>query len=87
MYFFIKNFHHKSYQGLKAKYPAYNFVPIYWMATEDHDFEINYFNFKEKIQMEQKVPDLWGVSTEGLSDVFEIYAQEGSAPMQCLEFI
>jgi uncharacterized protein YllA (UPF0747 family) len=32
---------------LKAKYPSYNFVPIYWMATEDHDFEeINYFNFK-----------------------------------------
>src|SRR4029079_7125969 len=22
---------------LKAKYPSYNFVPIYWMATEDHD--------------------------------------------------
>ena len=34
---------------LKAKYPTYNFVPIYWMATEDHDFEeINYFNFKGK---------------------------------------
>lgn len=24
---------------LKKKYPQYNFVPIYWMATEDHDFE------------------------------------------------
>ncbi len=24
---------------LKAKYPGYNFVPIYWMASEDHDFE------------------------------------------------
>lgn len=24
---------------LKAKYPEYNFVPIYWMATEDHDYE------------------------------------------------
>lgn len=34
---------------LKAKYPKNNFVPIYWMATEDHDFEeINYFNFKGK---------------------------------------
>ena len=30
---------------LKAAYPAYNFVPIYWMATEDHDFaEIASFN-------------------------------------------
>ena len=24
---------------LKAKYPKYNFVPVYWMATEDHDFD------------------------------------------------
>ena len=32
---------------LKATYPEHNFVPLYWMATEDHDFdEINYFNFK-----------------------------------------
>jgi bacillithiol biosynthesis cysteine-adding enzyme BshC len=29
---------------LQVQYPAYRFVPIYWMATEDHDFaEINYF--------------------------------------------
>ncbi|NLR90795.1 bacillithiol biosynthesis cysteine-adding enzyme BshC [Flammeovirga agarivorans] len=24
---------------LKEKHPEYNFVPVYWMATEDHDFE------------------------------------------------
>jgi bacillithiol synthase len=24
---------------LKQQYPEYNFVPIYWAATEDHDFE------------------------------------------------
>lgn len=36
-------------KALKAKYPDSNFVPVYWMATEDHDFEeINYFNFKGK---------------------------------------
>jgi bacillithiol biosynthesis cysteine-adding enzyme BshC len=30
---------------LKAAYPDSNFVPVYWMATEDHDFEeISYFN-------------------------------------------
>jgi len=30
---------------LKKAYPDYNFVPVYWMATEDHDFaEISYFN-------------------------------------------
>lgn len=29
---------------LKEKYPSFNFIPVYWMATEDHDFEeINNF--------------------------------------------
>jgi bacillithiol biosynthesis cysteine-adding enzyme BshC len=39
-------------EALKKKYPAFNFVPVYWMATEDHDFEevcsINLFNKKLK---------------------------------------
>lgn len=26
-------------EALKKKYPESNFVPVYWMATEDHDFE------------------------------------------------
>ena len=30
---------------LKSYFPDYNFVPIYWMASEDHDFaEINHFS-------------------------------------------
>ena len=34
---------------LKKKYPESNFVPIYWMASEDHDFdEIGSFQFKNK---------------------------------------
>jgi bacillithiol synthase len=43
---------------LQEKYPDYNFVPVYWMATEDHDFaEINHFNLfgkKYTWQSEQK---------------------------------
>ena len=36
-------------EQLKKEFPDNNFVPIYWMATEDHDFEeIQYFNFKGK---------------------------------------
>ena len=32
---------------LKKEFPDKHFVPVYWMATEDHDFEeINYFNVK-----------------------------------------
>ncbi len=29
----------KLAQQLKTQYPEYNFVPIYWLASEDHDFE------------------------------------------------
>jgi len=64
---------------LKAKYPNNNFVPIYWMATEDHDFEeINYFNFngkKFKWNKESTGP-VGRLSTEGLTHFLEIYALE-----------
>ncbi|SOD18796.1 bacillithiol biosynthesis cysteine-adding enzyme BshC [Pedobacter xixiisoli] len=34
---------------MKIAYPEQNFVPVYWMATEDHDFEeINHVNVDEK---------------------------------------
>lgn len=32
---------------LSEKYPQHHFVPVYWMASEDHDFdEINYFKLE-----------------------------------------
>lgn len=34
---------------LKIAYPKFNFVPVYWMASEDHDFEeINFFKLDGK---------------------------------------
>ncbi|MFT4031799.1 MAG: bacillithiol biosynthesis cysteine-adding enzyme BshC [Siphonobacter sp.] len=34
---------------LKQEFPDYEFVPVYWMATEDHDFEeINHFRLSGK---------------------------------------
>ncbi len=34
---------------LKKQYPKYNFVPVYWMASEDHDYEeIKYFRLDGK---------------------------------------
>ena len=64
---------------LKAKHPDKNFVPVYWMATEDHDFEeINYFNFKGKKFRWNKgsTGPVGRLSTEGLAEFFEIYQQE-----------
>ena len=64
---------------LKAKYPKYNFVPVYWMATEDHDFdEINYFNFKrKKVKWDRDASGGVGeLDTNGLDKVFETFSKE-----------
>ena len=64
---------------LKAEFPENNFVPIYWMATEDHDFEeINYFNFKnQKIKWKRESSGPVGrFSTSDLESVFDEFAKE-----------
>ncbi|MFI5218348.1 MAG: bacillithiol biosynthesis cysteine-adding enzyme BshC [Bacteroidia bacterium] len=42
-------------QKLTTHYPHYNFIPVYWMASEDHDFEeINHIHlFGKKIEWKQ----------------------------------
>tara|TARA_R100000935_G_scaffold21876_4_gene40513 strand:+ start:63392 stop:64987 length:1596 start_codon:yes stop_codon:yes gene_type:complete len=59
-------------EQLNAEYPEHHFVPVYWMATEDHDFEeINYFNFEDK-KIVWNRPDGGAVgefSTNGLTEV------------------
>lgn len=36
-------------KALRQAYPEYSFVPVYWMASEDHDFdEIKYFRLSGK---------------------------------------
>lgn len=64
---------------LKIQYPNQHFVPIYWMATEDHDFdEINYFNFKgKKIRWNVESSGPVGRhSTQGLDEVFKVFEKE-----------
>lgn len=64
---------------LKEKHPNHHFVPVYWMATEDHDFEeINYFNLHgKKIQWNRKASGAVGrLSTEGLDVLFETLTAE-----------
>ena len=63
---------------LKEKFPTHDFVPIYWMASEDHDFdEIKYFNYKgKKIQWNRAASGAVGeLSTEGLAEVFEEFSE------------
>ncbi|MCH4823598.1 bacillithiol biosynthesis cysteine-adding enzyme BshC [Gramella lutea] len=68
---------------LKKQFPTKNFVPIYWMATEDHDFEeINFFNLNGKKFKWNNADDKAGMtavgnlSTEGLDEVFKLFSAE-----------
>ena len=55
---------------LKARYPDNNFVPVYWMASEDHDYEeIKYFNLygKKYIWKTEQSGAVGRFVTDGLS--------------------
>lgn len=65
-------------EELSSKFPENNFVPIYWMATEDHDFdEINFFNFKgTKVVWNSNESGAVGrYSTDGLEEIYEEFAK------------
>ncbi len=61
IYFIYKILHVvKLTKELKSKYPESNFVPIFWLASEDHDFEeiqsVTLFNKSLKWETDQKGP-------------------------------
>jgi len=59
-------------EALKKKYPENNFVPIYWMASEDHDFdEVNHVNvFGKKIEWKNKQGGVLGkYSNTGIAEI------------------
>ncbi|MBE0424774.1 MAG: bacillithiol biosynthesis cysteine-adding enzyme BshC [Lutibacter sp.] len=62
---------------LKKEFPLQNFVPVYWMATEDHDFEeIQYFNVNNtKISWNRESSGAVGrLTTAGFEAVFNEFS-------------
>lgn len=61
-------------QRLQEAYPEYRFVPVYWMASEDHDFaEINHFYlFGQKYQWDTEQQGAVGrFHLDGINEVLE----------------
>lgn len=64
-------------EDLKKHYPQYNFIPVYWMATEDHDYdEIRRINIFGKSFEWDKEPNSIGpvgkLNTKGLEKIAEL---------------
>lgn len=77
----------KLCRQLKAEFPDKNFVPVYWMASEDHDFaEINHTNAGgKKIQWNFAASGATGrLSTQTIREALNQYkgvlGMEGHAP-------
>lgn len=77
LYFFYKILQTiKSCNFLSQKHPEFHFVPIFWMATEDHDFEeINHFYFRnQKFQWNRPTEGAVGrMNLDGIQEVFKMF--------------
>lgn len=69
----------KTCQELKKHYPDNNFIPVFWMASEDHDWEeVNHFKLGEKKiawETDQKGP-VGRMKLQGMEDVFTALEKE-----------
>ncbi len=77
-------FFHKILQVLKScevmnqNHPEFNFIPVFWMATEDHDFEeINHFYFKNQkfVWQKEAVGAVGRLNLDGIETVFQNFFQ------------
>jgi bacillithiol biosynthesis cysteine-adding enzyme BshC len=79
IYFIYKILHViKLTKELKETYPESNFVPVFWLASEDHDFEeiqsVTLFNKSLKWETEQKGP-VGRFDFESFTDVIEEFKE------------
>jgi bacillithiol biosynthesis cysteine-adding enzyme BshC len=61
-------------RDLHALFPGYRFVPVYWMASEDHDFEeVNHVNTtRGKVEWQHEAGGAVGeLTTEGLQGALD----------------
>lgn len=80
LYFFYKIIQVlNACEEMQKNYPKFNFIPVFWMATEDHDFdEINHFYYKnQKFVWNKKAQGAVGrLSLDGLKEVFDSYFKQ-----------
>ncbi len=73
--------------SLKKAYPGYHFVPVFWMASEDHDFaeinHVNIFNKRFTWELESKDQPVGRLGLESLqpllSEIESLARNEASA--------
>ncbi len=69
----------KTAQMLSKSYPDYNFIPVYWLASEDHDFEeiasFSLFNKKYTWESEQKGA-VGRMNTQGIEKILNELPKE-----------
>ena len=64
----------KLVDELKEKYPEKNFVPVFWMASEDHDFhEVNHiYLFGKKLEWNNDQKGAVGsMNLDGIEDILD----------------
>ena len=65
----LKTFTQKD-AWLQGSFPDFNFVPVYWMASEDHDFaEINHFKTENNYE---KTENKSGIGLKNLNRRLEL---------------
>lgn len=70
-------------EALSERYPTKKFVPIFWMATEDHDFEeINHFHYADQtFRWERSFGDAVGrLNVEGAKQIVEEALRHSGSP-------
>lgn len=71
----------KLSEKLKEQYPAYQFVPVFWMASEDHDFEeVNHFYlFGKKYEWQKEASG--AVGKLSLEEIENVLGQVADVPL------